>query len=142
MSIVEAALKKELRHPSLAEDVRETIVGLLKHGEPFEGACPTGSLLHNLPKDELALLERGHCYRNAYLLQAHAKGSLRYFEGYARFESRNVIVNHAWCVNVAGQVIDVTAEITYGPYAEPSNEPWTSIVREMPLLSGQILPVI
>lgn len=45
------------------------------------------------------------CQMNAYKLAQHHEGDLHYCEGYA---TGVIPVPHAWCINAAGQIVDIT----------------------------------
>lgn len=50
----------------------------------------------------------GYCYGNARALALDRRMGLHYVEGYAMHNAHTAPVNHAWCVNAHGQVIDPT----------------------------------
>lgn len=71
---------------------------LLEHGQPWR-AQP---LPENIPRGEVK-----DCYRNAALLTLDHPG-LKYVEGLATPQLLPFPVEHAWCVDQKGRVIDPT----------------------------------
>lgn len=70
---------------------------VLKYGRPYTAQALPFSFKQG---------ESGACFRNAALLVCKHEG-LTYVEGWA---TRYIPIHHAWCVDAAGRVIDVTWE--------------------------------
>jgi hypothetical protein len=71
---------------------------IARNGQCFEGRKLPKGFRRGTPKA---------CFQNATLLADRHTG-LRYVEGYAMNPDLPFPFLHAWCINVAGQVVDVT----------------------------------
>lgn len=68
--------------------------GVFKRGNPKPKGFPYGKVKM--------------CYKNAWNLAFQHAGFLTYHEGYAYRHGLPLSFEHAWCVDVAGNIVDVT----------------------------------